>query len=167
MNVLIAVDSRHGATAEIAETIALQLLTHGARATVEDAANVTGVGGYDGVVIGSAIYTGRWLKDAKKLAAREKDHLQGRPVWLFSSGPIGDPLFPEEPPLEIGALRELTGAREHRLFAGKLDRSELGVLEKAMITAVHAQEGDYRDWLEVRQFADEIADTLLSPVASG
>jgi menaquinone-dependent protoporphyrinogen oxidase len=118
------------------------------------------------VIIGSAIYTGHWLSHAKKLARSEREHLLQRPVWLFSSGPVGDPLVPEEPPIEVDALKELTGAREHRLFAGRLDKAELGLVEKAVVAAVHAADGDYRDWTEVRRFADEIADDLLSAVAT-
>lgn len=165
MNVLIAVDSRHGSTAQIANTIALQLVTHDIRSTVLHPAEVSGVAGYDAVIIGSAVYTGHWLKDAKKLVTREKAHLSERPVWLFSSGPIGDPLVPDEPPLEIDGLRDLVGAREHRVFPGRLDRSELGLLEKAVVSGLHVPEGDYRDWEEVRRFADSIAEAL-KPVHS-
>jgi menaquinone-dependent protoporphyrinogen oxidase len=165
MNVLIAVDSRHGSTAQIANTIALQLVAHDIRSTVLDAGEVSGVAGYDAVIIGSAIYAGHWLKDAKKLVTREKEHLAERPVWLFSSGPIGDPLVPDEPPLEIDGLRDLVGAREHRVFPGRLDRSELGLVEKAIVDALHVSEGDYRDWGEVCGFADSIAEAL-KPVHS-
>lgn len=165
MNVLIAVDSRHGSTAQIANSIALQLVSHGIRSTVLDAGEVSGVAGYDAVIIGSAVYTGHWLKDAKKLVTREKAHLSERPVWLFSSGPIGEPLVPDEPPLEIDGLRDLVGAREHRIFPGRLDKSELGVVEKAVVGALHVPDGDYRDWEDVRAFADSIAEAL-KPVHS-
>jgi menaquinone-dependent protoporphyrinogen oxidase len=80
---------------------------------------------------------------------------------------VGDPLVPEEPPLEVDALKELTGAREHRLFAGKLDKAELGLVEKTIVAAVHAPEGDYRDWDEVKRFADQIAEALLMTPATG
>lgn len=60
-----------------------------------------------------------------------------------------------------------TDAIEHRLFAGKLDRSELGLLERAMVRAVHASEGDYRDLSEVSHWASEIADTLTAAARAG
>jgi menaquinone-dependent protoporphyrinogen oxidase len=46
------------------------------------------------------------------------------------------------------------------VFAGKLDRSELGFAERAMVRAVHAQEGDFRDWAAIDGFASEIAGGL-------
>jgi menaquinone-dependent protoporphyrinogen oxidase len=110
---------------------------------------------------------GHWLQAARHLAAEEKKALLERPVWLFSSGPIGDPPFPDTFPGDVEPIAELTHARAHRLFGGKLDRSELGVLERAMVRASHAPEGDYRDWDDVREFADEIADALSAPVITG
>lgn len=163
MNVLIAVESRHGATTEIGRVIAERLRERGIGTTMARVNEVSGVSGYDGVVLGSAVYTGHWLAGSKKLAAREHDLLLQRPVWLFSSGPVGDPPFPNEEPAEVDGLLALTGARTHRTFAGKLDRAELGFLERTMVSAVHAPEGDFRNWDEIRAFADEIATSLLEP----
>jgi menaquinone-dependent protoporphyrinogen oxidase len=57
-------------------------------------------------------------------------------------------------------LTELTGALGHCVFAGRLVRAKLGVLERATVRAVHAPEGDYRQWDAIRAFADEIAKQL-------
>jgi menaquinone-dependent protoporphyrinogen oxidase len=56
------------------------------------------VEGYDAVVLGSAVYAGHRLKPARKLVDRCGAALAARPVWLFSSGPVGDPPKPEEDP---------------------------------------------------------------------
>lgn len=56
---------------------------------------MTGVGGYDAVVLGSAVYVGRWLEPARELVDAHAEELAARPTWLFSSGPIGDPPKPE------------------------------------------------------------------------
>ena len=55
-----------------------------------------------------------------------------------------------------------TGALEHRLFTGRLDRSRLGLGERAVVRVVGAAEGDYRDWDDVRRWAASIADALES-----
>ena len=53
--------------------------------------DVASLDGYDAVIIGSAVYMGHWLDPAKDLVSRFGDALAGRLVWLFSSGPVGDP----------------------------------------------------------------------------
>lgn len=86
--VLVAYASRHGATAGIAERIAQALERRGLEVTLESAASVHEVSGFDAFVIGSAAYMGRWLGDATMLVRRHTEALRGRPVWLFRSGPI-------------------------------------------------------------------------------
>jgi menaquinone-dependent protoporphyrinogen oxidase len=52
-----------------------------------------------------------------------EDALAARPLWLFSVGPLGDPPKPQDPePQELAAVVTATGAREHRVFTGRLDR---------------------------------------------
>ncbi len=83
-----------------------------------------------------------------------------RPVWLFSSGPIGDPPKPEEDPVDVAGILRATKAREHRVFAGKLVKKQLSFGEKAMVLAFRAPEGDFRDWEEIKGWAVGIADAL-------
>jgi menaquinone-dependent protoporphyrinogen oxidase len=58
------------------------------------------------------------MEDAVRAAARIAAH-PPRSVWLFSSGPIGDPPGPDENPVDMRAIVTSTGARGHRLFAGR------------------------------------------------
>jgi menaquinone-dependent protoporphyrinogen oxidase len=81
-------------------------------------------------------------------------------VWLFSSGPVGDPPKPEEDPVDVAELLAQTNAREHRVFAGKLVRRQLSFPERAITTALRVPEGDFRDWTEIRRWAAEIAGAL-------
>ena len=48
----------------------------------------------------------------------------------------------------VARIMELSMAREHRLFAGKLDTSRLGFGERAVMHAVRNTEGDDREWDE-------------------
>jgi menaquinone-dependent protoporphyrinogen oxidase len=162
MRVLITAATRHDATREIAEAIAAELVERGMDAETRPIDEVTDLAGYDAVVLGSAVYMGRWLKSAREFAERNVADLGAVPVWLFSSGPLGDPghLIPEGEPAVVAELTELTGALGHCVFAGRLDRAKLGVLERATVRAVHAPEGDYRQWDAIRAFADEIAKQL-------
>jgi menaquinone-dependent protoporphyrinogen oxidase len=162
MKVLVTAASKHGSTDEIAEAIGRALEERGIEAEVLAPDRVTGVHGYDAVILGSGVYAGRWLKPVKELVARHGTELAGRPVWLFSSGPIGDPPKPEGDPADVAGIVEAAGAREHRVFSGELDRARLSFPERAIVRAVKAQDGDYRDWEEIRTWATGIADELLS-----
>jgi menaquinone-dependent protoporphyrinogen oxidase len=161
MPVLVSAASKHGATAEIADAIARVLESRGLAVDVRGPENVTMVDGYDAVVLGSAVYAGHWMEPARQVAQTQASVLAKRPVWLFSSGPIGDPPKPDEDPVDVAALVQATGAREHRVFAGRLDKHRLGFAEKAVVLALRAPEGDFRDWDAVRAWAGGIADHLI------
>jgi menaquinone-dependent protoporphyrinogen oxidase len=160
MRVLVAVASRHGSTAEIADKIGEVLTAAGIDTDVRAPGEVLGVSQYDGVILGSGVYAGRWLAPAKQLAERESEALRSRPVWLFSSGPVGDPAKPAAEPVDVDPVRKRTDAIDHRVFPGKLDRQELGFGERAIVLAVHAAEGDFRPWGAVTTWAEGIARTL-------
>lgn len=162
-HVLVAAASKYGSTAEIAEKIAGVLRDRGVDATVAAPDDVRDIDRYDGFVLGSGVYMGHWLKQAKELTERIAPKLAGRPVWLFSSGPIGDPPIPKDEAVDITAIADETHAREHRTFAGKLDRHHLSFPDKAIVLALRAPEGDFRDWDAINGWAGAIADELLAP----
>ena len=160
MRVLVAAASRHGSTTGIAERIAAVLGGRaGIEAVVRAPQDVEADERFDAYVVGSAIYMGHWLDPARELVRRH-DGWRGRPVWLFSSGPIGDPPKPNEQPVDVGEAVATTGAREHRLFAGALIHDRLGFGERAMVAAFRAQYGDFRDWAAIDAWAAGIADVL-------
>ncbi len=91
MRILIATASKHGSTDEIGRAIAGALTGEGVDARIMAPDEVDDLDGFDAVVLGSAIYAGRWMKSMRELTDRLAGELAQRPVWLFSSGPIGDP----------------------------------------------------------------------------
>jgi menaquinone-dependent protoporphyrinogen oxidase len=173
LRVLVTAASKYGATAGIAQAIAETLTEHGLTVTVLAPEQVDSIEGYDAVVLGSAVYTGHWLDPAKDLAARSRDALAARPVWLFSSGPVGDPsrkLVQQMgvDPVDVGDILTATKARGHRMFAGKLDRKNLGFAQRAALVAFRGLEGDFRDWGEIGVWAEGIArDLAHAPAAKG
>lgn len=165
MTVLVTAASKHGATLEIAATIARVLEEHGIEAEFVELDEVGDLGGYDAYVVGSAIYLGNLLKQARRFVEAHAAELARRPTWLFASGPIvGEPPVADDPnALRSGLaerLLETTNAREQKLFAGRLDVSKLGLLEKAAVRGAHASEGDHRNWGEIQRWAEEIAMQL-------
>jgi menaquinone-dependent protoporphyrinogen oxidase len=162
MRVLVAVASKHQSTREIAQVITEELRL--ARLTVDvlDAGAVDDLSAYDAVVLGSAIYAGNWLPDAKRFAEHGRPRLAQLPVWLFSSGPLG--AENPQPKVDTVALAAPLGGvvpRDHQVFTGKLDFDELGVAERLIAKAVRAPEGDFRDWDAIRAWARGIAAELL------
>jgi menaquinone-dependent protoporphyrinogen oxidase len=164
VRVLVTAASRHGATHEIAEAIADGLARRGVAAEARPAEELDGLDGYDAYVIGSAVYIGRWLDPARALVETHAAVLASRPVWMFSSGPLGPPdnLKPEGDPVDVAGLIDTARAVEHRVFAGRLDRALLSFGEKALVVAVRAPEGDFRDWQAIDGFAGDIAGRLLA-----
>jgi menaquinone-dependent protoporphyrinogen oxidase len=165
MNALVTYATKHGSTAEIAHVIADDLRQAGVDVDIIEASAVDSISPYDAVIIGSAIYIGQWQKSAIALIDRTENELEGKRVWLFSSGPIGEDPFPtEEPPL-TRELIERTGATEHQSFTGKLDRKALGFGERLVASVVRAPEGDFRDWDAIHAWATYIARRLLQKEA--
>jgi menaquinone-dependent protoporphyrinogen oxidase len=160
MRILMTAASRHEATNEVAKVIADRIERAGIEVVTRRPEEVGHLSGYDAVVLGSAVYAGHWLRPAKELVERTSSRMRTMPVWLFSTGPVGDPLKPDAPPADVGPMIELSGAREHRLFGGRLDRRHLGFAEKAMVRMVGAADGDHRPWAEIEAWAEEIAAAL-------
>jgi menaquinone-dependent protoporphyrinogen oxidase len=160
MKVLVSVASRHGASFEIAEEISSTLAAAGFQTAVLPPDAVTSLDGYDAIVLGSSIYVGHWMDSALNLVERFSTVINTVPVWLFSSGPVGHDPKAEDDPANLDELIAATKAREHRVFAGQVDRSRLGLGEKVLLTAVRAPEGDFRPWDDIRAWATEIATAL-------
>ncbi len=133
--------------------------------TVESPVHVSSLDGYDAFVLGSAVYMGRWLDDAKALVQRVHNERGSRPVWLFSSGPVGDPSRKLVQQMgvdrtELAKLIEATGAREHKLFAGTLERRRLNRRQRAALLVMRGMEGDFRDWQEIARWSEHVAHEL-------
>jgi menaquinone-dependent protoporphyrinogen oxidase len=163
VRVLVTAATRHSSTREIAEAIATGLVERGLEAEVMPVERVTTLDRYDAVVLGSAVYAGRWLGEARRLAQVHASVLGMMPVWLFSSGPLGTPThpIPSGEPADVRVLSRLTRASEHRTFPGRLEMKRLQFAERAAARTIHAPEGDSRDWDAIDRFAGEIADELL------
>lgn len=161
MQILVTAASKHGATSEIADLVAGVLTAHGHEVDVLTPERVDDVEPYEAAVVGSAVYAGNWLAPAKRLLERHGDALRTRPLWLFSSGPIGAPEpKPEGDPKGLPELADSLGARGHAVFPGRLDRKLLSLPERAVVRAVRAEEGDFRNWAEIYDWAEVVAAEL-------
>lgn len=167
MKVIIVVWSKHGSTRAIAEVVGDELRDGALDVSIVDPdADDPSLDGYDAAVIASAVYVGRWMKDARLFLDENRELLRKMPLWLFSSGPLGDGSEPDDL-AEIRAFADDVHARDHRVFAGSLDKADLTLAERAAVRIVHAPYGDSREWNEIRSWAKTIlAELTVSAIAT-
>lgn len=163
--VLVAYATKYGATARIAEKIGEVIREAGFPTDVLPADQVSDLTSYGAVVLGSAVYAGQWREGAVNFLEANAKDLAERPVWLFSSGPLGkgDPVslmdgwrFPEaqQPIADRIQPRDIT------LFHGALLMDKLNFAEKMIIKGLKAPVGDFRDWEAITSWAETIVKAL-------
>jgi menaquinone-dependent protoporphyrinogen oxidase len=178
MKILVAYASRHGATKGIAEHISQTLERAGLDVTLEPVENTGPVDKYDAVVVGSAAYMGGWLGEATDFVRRHRLDLARRPVWLFSSGPIGTETVDAKGrdqivasiPKEFEEFARAIHPRDQRVFFGAYDpdAEPVGMAEGIMarftrlapVVRNALPAGDFRDWPEIERWAESIAREL-------
>jgi menaquinone-dependent protoporphyrinogen oxidase len=180
MKVLIAYASRHGATRGIAEKIADTLRRHELDVSLQPVDAAADVATYDAFVIGAAAYYNRWMKEAARFVRDHRDLLADRPVWLFSSGPVGTDLVDDKgrnvleaaEPKEFEEFVALIGPRADRVFFGAYDPdnppTDLAERVVRMLPAIKKllPTGDFRDWAEIEAWAEGIAAELAPATAA-
>jgi menaquinone-dependent protoporphyrinogen oxidase len=159
--VLITYASKYGSTGGVADAIGKEICSKDVTADVVLIKNAINISSYQGVVIGSAIYMGKWLPEAVDFVKKNRGILRQVPVSYFLvcmtlSHPTKenlakvlaymDPILkavPEVRPVGIGT------------FAGALDYSNLSWLNKKILKSKGTPEGDFRDWNAIRAWARE------------
>jgi menaquinone-dependent protoporphyrinogen oxidase len=175
MKVLVAYASKYGATEGIAERIGDVLRRRDLEVDVRRCKDVDDATGYDAYVVGSAAYMFRWRKDARKFVRRNAEMLATRPVWLFSSGPVGtdrvdakgNDVLAGAMPKEFAEFESAISPRGMQVFFGAFQLEKLrGVDRMAKWAPAEAMPvGDFRDWDAVEAWAGAIADELVGSAA--
>jgi menaquinone-dependent protoporphyrinogen oxidase len=163
--VLVTYASKHGSTAEVAEKIAEVLSTSGIKTEVHPVVEVNDLQKYNIVVLGSAVYIGKWRKEAVHFLKKRKQELASKNVWIFSTGPTGegDPvelLKGWKYPDSLKTVIEEIDPEDITVFHGAVDESKLNKMEKMAIKMVKAPVGDFRDWKAVQQWAAGIVKEI-------
>jgi menaquinone-dependent protoporphyrinogen oxidase len=158
--VLVAYGSKNGGSAGIAETIGQTLRAEGVDAEVRPARSVRDVAGYHAVVLGGSLYMSRWHGDAVWFARRHAGCLRGRPVWLFSSGPLDNSADEHDiaPVRSAGRAGRRLRIRQHVTFGGRLTEQAAGWVARRMVRDGLC--GDYRNAARVRDWARQIATAI-------
>jgi len=178
MKVLVAFASKHGSTKGISEFIGERLRHAGLEVDVLEVDQVQDLGTYDAFVLGSALYMFHWMKEARQFASRNRSILASRPVWLFSSGPVGketknakgqDLLDPTvSGPRELEELKGELHANDHKVFFGAFEGDKLGFFYRQLLKSETMrkamQDGDFRDWKEIEAWSNGIARSLQATI---
>jgi menaquinone-dependent protoporphyrinogen oxidase len=162
--VLVAYASKHGSTAEIAERIGEVIRSGGHQVEVESAGAVGELEPYDAIVLGSAVYGGRWRREARGLLRRLRAGLGERPLWLFSSGPVGedepDPSNRWHFPTKVRKAGESLGARDQVVFSGRVPPEPGNFMERSMLKNTPEEQRDCRDFEAIAAWAQGISGEL-------
>jgi menaquinone-dependent protoporphyrinogen oxidase len=147
-----------GGTKGLAEMVGTELEANGFQVDVMPARAVGGLSAYGAVVVGGALYSLRWHRDARRFIRKHRGALQTMPVWLFSSGPLDDSAQKDIPPVRFvrNAMR-LTHARGHVTFGGRMPPDAKGFPARAM---AKNSAGDWRNPDHVRTWAKQVAEDL-------
>lgn len=159
---LVAYATKHGSTHEVADAVAVRLRERGLEAELRSARGVATLAPYDGVVIGGALYMGRWHGDARRFLSHHRDELAVLPLAVFAMGPLTvkdedvagsrkqlDHALAKEPSLDPVTVA---------IFGGVVNPA------KQRFPFTHMDASDARDWEEIRAWADSVA-ALTMPAA--
>jgi menaquinone-dependent protoporphyrinogen oxidase len=164
--ILVAYASKYGATREIAEKIGEVLCQAGLQVDVLPVNAVQDPVPYQAVILGSAVYVGKWHKDAEHFLRAHEQALAGRPVWIFSSGPTGegDPLQLVDGvrlPPALQPVADRIRPRDVAVLHGFINPEKVNPIERwAVKSLVKKPFGDFRDWDAITAWARSIAAAL-------
>jgi menaquinone-dependent protoporphyrinogen oxidase len=176
MRVLVVYASRYGATQGIAERIAASLHRQHHAPSLQSVRDASDPAGYDAVIIGSATYYFHWMKPATNFLRHNRRALANRPVWLFSSGPLGTKQTDDRgrdmreflEPKEIPEFQNIVEPRDHQVFFGAFNPDRLGFTHRLIYKMPANRDnalfppGDFRNWPEIDAWAGTIAESLKS-----
>ena len=170
MAVLVAYASAFGSTREIAERIAARVGRAEDDVECRQVDGIEAASGYKAVILGSAIHNQEWLPAAMSFVRRAAPQVGDTPVWAFSVG-MADGL-PKLLRHRAKALQEQRLAealqsemplRDHELFSGVYQASQMPPLLRGLFRLTGGKFGDLRDWEAVDAWADQTIAQLPTP----
>ena len=161
--ILVAYASHAGSTKEVADAIGTALQEHGARVDVRPVQDITTLEPYSAVLVGSAIHAAKWLPEAVQFVKQHTSELKRLPLTYFlvcATLREDTPEHHREVLAYLDPVRVIVEPLEIGLFAGKLDASKLPFLERMLVKAMRSEQGDWRNWEAVHEWAGKVRDLL-------
>jgi len=164
--ILVTYATKYGATKEIAERIGEVLRQTDLQVDILPVKGIDDVTPYGAVVLGCAVYIGKWPKEAGEFLRAHEKVLAERPLWLFSSGPTGDGrpvdlLGGWQVPAEQQSIIDRIQPRNITVFHGNINPDKVNFIEKWAVKSLMKKPfGDFRDWDAIASWAGSIVDAL-------
>jgi menaquinone-dependent protoporphyrinogen oxidase len=163
-SILVAYATKYGSTEGVANAVADELRGIDFDAELAPVGDVPTVDGFDAVVLGTPIYIGKLLKEARTFLARHRRALEEMPVAVFALGPTSrDDDFAEPQQQFDDCLADVPWLDpvEARLFCGALDPEALRFPDSLVKTLPASPlrgkpATDGRDWDAIRAWAREL-----------
>lgn len=164
--ILIVYGTKSGCTQGVAGKIASAVARPGFKVDIAAADNAPDPAVYDAVFVGSGIRVGQWHEHARDWVVAHAATLKSKPVAFFSVGLLitqgaartaevrafTDPLIEQTgvQPVDIG------------LFAGWNEPKRFTFVERIVMRAMKAPEGDQRDWDAIEAWAQAAVPKLAA-----
>jgi menaquinone-dependent protoporphyrinogen oxidase len=158
--ILVAYASKLGSTADVAQAIGEQLTARGFLVDVMRVNDVENVAPYGSLILGSAVRMGRWLPEATGFLETHADSPAIKSVSYFTVCMTLQEDTPENRALAqaiTGPARALRKPAAEGYFGGRMDYSQLSILEQLILRAKKTPEGDFRNWDAIRAWGKGIA----------
>jgi menaquinone-dependent protoporphyrinogen oxidase len=156
MIALVAYATKHGSTREVADAIGEWLRERGFGVDVMEAhATPADLSGYDLVVLGGALYIGRWHHDAVAFLKQHRTELASKPLAVFGMGPAKD-----EKPAFDAARVQLEQSLARAAVTPELTAVFGGVVQPKRLRFPFSwmPASDARDWAAIESFAKQAAE---------
>lgn len=162
--VLVTYATKTGSVSAIAEKIGQTFSAAGTQVDVKPLGDKPDPAGYDVVVVGSGIRMGAWHEPAKKWVVSNAAALKGKPVAFFTVC-LTMAQTPEKAP-EVRAYTDPVIAEsgvkpvDVGLFAGWFVPNKFSFIERTVLGAMKASEGDHRNMAAAATWAQGVAPKL-------
>jgi menaquinone-dependent protoporphyrinogen oxidase len=162
--ILVAYASRVGSTKEVAAAIAATLREKGVELDLRPINDVQHIGTYSAVILGSAIRFGKVLPEMQRFVEAHRVQLKQLPVAYFVVCMTMEEVTQTNQATArayLDSLIALVPAVDVALFAGEVNLKNLAPALRMLVNAMHAPQGDFRDWDRIRGWAAELSASLL------
>jgi len=171
--ILIAYDTMHGSTAEIADYISQELTAAGEDLIVKRVTDLVMLNGYQTVILGCPVTMGRWTAPMTQFLERHRDILETTRCALFTTclanhwgiaddaGVIAryvQPVLEAFPEIQPVSIAVFTGVLDFDSYDDQTGAAMRGITSRT--GGPESGRHDYRDWPVIRTWAAALLEKL-------